>query len=232
MKKVLVMEDEAAIREFLVINLQRAGYETVAAADGEEAIRLFDEANGTVDIVLLDVMVPKIDGMEVCKRIRQKSNIVGIMMLTAKSQEHDKINGLVLGADDYITKPFSPSEVIVRVDALYRRISIVKESRQTVSNEIRSGRFVLNLHRRELSSGDNVFDLTQLEFQIMEHFFKNEGKLISRVELLETVWGNDFKGEDKIVDVNIRRLRIKIEEDPSDPRHILTIWGQGYKWQG
>lgn len=231
MKRVLVCEDEAAIREFVVINLKRSGYEVLEAASGEEALQKYDSSQQRVDVALLDVMLPGMDGFEVCKQLRQRSELIGIIMLTARTQEMEKVSGLMMGADDYVTKPFSPSELMARVDALHRRVEAAHESRQVNYLErIASGNFVLNLRNRTLYKNDRPLDLTQVEYQIMEYFFTNEGKALSRTDILNRVWGADYYGEEKIVDVNIRRLRMKIEDDPSTPRHILTVWGLGYKW--
>lgn len=230
MKKILVLEDEDTIREFVVINLQRAGYTTTEAANGDEALRLFDEAGGAFDLALLDVMTPGIDGFTVCREIRRRSGTIGIIMLTARTQESDKVSTLMQGADDYVTKPFSPSELVARVEALYRRVAM-QSSGKPLQNEIRSGEFVLNLHNRELMRSGVRVELTQLEFQIMELFFQNPGVLLSRSEILTRVWGGTYPGEEKIVDVNMRRLRMKIEDEPSAPRHIITVWGQGYRWE-
>ena len=231
MKKILVVEDESAIREFVVINLKRAGYTTVEAANGEEALSLFFEDND-YQVVLLDIMMPGIDGLQVCKQIRAKNPTVGIIMLTAKSQEMDKVSALMMGADDYMTKPFSPTELVARVDSLNRRVEMLntKLSGATVSDEIKIGDFSLNLRRRTLVKRGIEIELTPVEFQIVEYLFSSSGQPIDRLDILKRVWGESFVGEEKIVDVNIRRLRMKIEDDPSEPRHIVTVWGRGYKW--
>lgn len=229
MKKILVCEDEEAIRDFVVINLERSGYITVPARNGEEAIRLFEQ-HGDVDIALLDVMMPGIDGFTVCKQLREKSENLGIIMLTARSQEMDKVRGLMLGADDYMTKPFSPSELMARVDAIYRRVSMANAAKQN-SNPITSGCFVLSPKSRTLTKNGVLIDLTQVEYQIMEYFFKNKNVALDRNNILEHIWGDNYYGDIKIVDVNIRRLRMKIEDEPSNPVYIQTIWGFGYKWQ-
>ena len=232
MKKILVTEDEQAIREFIIINLQRAGYNVVEADCGEVALEKFEEDPDSFDIAILDIMMPGIDGFTVCKELRKKSSTIGIIMLTAKTQEMDKVSGLMIGADDYVTKPFSPSELVARVDALYRRIAIAEmREENNFKEEIKSGEFLLNLRNRALSKSGRVIDLTQVEFQIMEYFFSNPGKALSRTDILTHVWGEDYYGEEKIVDVNIRRLRMKIEDQPSTPRHIVTVWGLGYKWE-
>lgn len=229
MRKILVAEDEDTIRDFVVINLRRAGYEITDVGNGEEALKKFEAADGDFDIALLDIMMPGIDGLEVCKQIRAKSNSIGIIMLTAKTQEMDKVSGLMLGADDYVTKPFSPAELLARVDAVYRRVSMAKTSDEPAS-KITSGDFVLNLKSRSLTKDGKAIDLTQVEFQIMEFFMSNPNSAMERAAILKHVWGENYFGDVKIVDVNIRRLRMKIEDDPSSPRHILTIWGYGYKW--
>ena len=231
MKKILVCEDETSIREFVVINLKRAGYEVVEAGSGEEAVEKYDAEQGGVDIALLDIMLPGMDGFAVCRELRQRSETMGIIMLTARTQEMEKVGGLMMGADDYVTKPFSPSELVARVDALHRRVTAAR-SREGVNylEEITSGEFVLNLRSRTLKKDGQPVELTQVEFQIMEYFFTNPGKALSRTEILTRVWGEEYFGEEKIVDVNIRRLRMKIEDDPSAPKYILTVWGMGYKW--
>lgn len=230
MKKVLVLEDEASIRSFIVINLQRAGYEVVEAECGEEALQKLQE-NPDTKLCLLDIMLPDIDGFEVCRRIRMSNAQVGIIMLTARTQEMDKVTGLMMGADDYVTKPFSPSELVARVDAVYRRVAqFTRAAEPNFSEELRSGRFVLNLRNRSFTKDGNPVELTQVEFQIMEYFISNAGKALKRSEILKHVWGSGYVGEEKIVDVNIRRLRMKIEDEPSNPRHVVTVWGIGYRW--
>lgn len=231
MKRILVCEDEVSIREFVVINLRRNGYDVIEAGSGEEAIDGYDKAEDKPDIALLDIMLPGIDGFEVCRRLRERSDSMGIIMLTARTQEMEKVGGLMLGADDYVTKPFSPSELVARVDALYRRVDAARQRFEVqYLEEIRQGDFVLNLRNRTLLRDGDPVELTQLEFQIIEYFFTNPGKPLSRVDILHRVWGEDYYGEEKIVDVNIRRLRMKIEANPSSPEHIMTVWGLGYKW--
>ena len=152
-------------------------------------------------------------------------------MLTAKAQEVDKVTGLMMGADDYMTKPFSPTELVARVDAIYRRVSIGHSAPAKPADEISLGEFTLNLRARLLSKNGRVIELTQVEFQLVEYFFSHPGEALSRTDILTKVWGPEYFGEEKIVDVNIRRLRMKVEDEPSSPRHLLTIWGVGYKWQ-
>lgn len=233
MKRILVCEDEKAIREFVVLNLKRNGFEVIEADNGETALRLYDEYSGEIDIALLDIMMPGIDGIEVCKQLRNKNKTIGIAMLTAKTQEMDKVTGLLVGADDYITKPFSVSELMARVDAIYRRVAINKESESKYRSKIEAttlGSYTLDIKSRTLSKNGTAVDLTQVEFQIMEFLFSNPGVALSRNDILEAVWGSNYYGDEKVVDVNIRRLRIKLEDDPANPAHITTVWGVGYKW--
>lgn len=228
MKKILVLEDEANIRSFVVINLRRSGYEPIEAENGNNALERLKE-NPDICLALLDVMLPDIDGFEVCRRIRATGSKIGIIMLTAKSQEIDKVTGLMTGADDYVTKPFSPAELTARVDALVRRLG-QDEDDEKKSYEIVSGPFILNTRNRTLEKNGNRIRLTQIEFQLIKLFLENPGKAMSREDILKAVWGQQFNGEYKTVDVNVRRLRIKIEEDPTEPEYLTTVWGYGYKW--
>jgi Response regulators consisting of a CheY-like receiver domain and a winged-helix DNA-binding domain len=228
MKKVLVLEDESSIRSFVVINLKRSGYEPIEAETGEQALEELKK-NPDIRVALLDVMLPDIDGFEVCRRIRASGSKIGIIMLTAKSQEMDKVTGLMTGADDYVTKPFSPAELTARIDAIYRRTGGDVED-ETANGEITSGPFRLNTRNRTLEKNGSRIRLTQIEYSIMKLFIDNPGKALSREDILNDVWGRDYFGELKIVDVNIRRLRIKIEDDPTIPTFITTVWGYGYKW--
>ncbi len=225
-KKILVVEDESSIRSFVVINLSRAGYEVCEAESGEEALEKLETESG-IGVALLDLMLPGIDGFEVCRRIRSKGSKIGIIMLTSRTQEVDRVTGLMTGADDYVTKPFSPTELIARIDALYRRIDGVVYEDKT---KITSGPFELNTRNRTLDKNGVRIRLTQVEYTIMRYLLENQDKAISREDMLSAVWGNDYEGELKIVDVNIRRLRIKIEDNPADPTYIQTVWGYGYKW--
>ena len=218
------MNTQDNIRAFVVLNLKRVGYDVVDVASGEAALEAFAQAGGDFDIAILDIMLPGIDGFEVCRRIREQSSSIGII----KSQEMDKVQGLMLGADDYITKPFSPSELLARVDAIYRRVSLSGGGK--TADEIHSGPFILNLSSRTLTKSGNLIDLTQVEFQIMEFFMQNPNKALERSEILSNIWGENYMGDVKIVDVNIRRLRMKIEDEPSEPRYLTTVWGYGYKW--
>ena len=225
MKKVLVLEDESSIRGFIVINLRRAGYEVVEAETGEEALEKLQQ-NSDVRVALLDIMLPGIDGFEVCRRIRAGNSRIGIIMLTARSQEMDKVTGLMTGADDYVTKPFSPAELTARVDALMRRSGAAEET----SDTIRRDPFLLNNQNRTLEKNGERIKLTQVEYSIMRMFMENPDRALSREEILDRVWGRDYFGELKIVDVNIRRLRIKIEDNAQKPTYVNTVWGFGYKW--
>ena len=225
MKKVLVLEDESSIRGFIDINLRRAGYDVVEAETGEEALERLRE-NPDIRVALLDIMLPGIDGFEVCRRIRATNTRIGIIMLTARSQEMDKVTGLMTGADDYVTKPFSPAELTARVDALFRRTG----GEPVSEGEIRQDPFLLNTRNRTLEKNGERIKLTQVEYSIMKVFMENPGTALSREEILDKVWGRDYFGELKIVDVNIRRLRLKIEDNVQNPAYITTVWGYGYMW--
>lgn len=232
MKKVLVAEDEESIREFIVINLTRSGYEVEQAENGAIALEKFIKNQNSFDVAILDIMMPELDGLAVCKELRKRSSDLGIIMLSAKTQEMDKVTGLLFGADDYVTKPFSPSELMARVDAVYRRVEMTRGFRKndTTGDSIVLDEFELNLRNRTLAKNGEFIELTQVEFQIIEYFFKNPNAALSRTDILKTVWGANYYGDEKIVDVNIRRLRIKIEENASNPTRLVTIWGLGYKW--
>jgi two-component system response regulator RegX3 len=229
LKNILVVEDEEAIREFVIINLKRAGYNVFEAGSGEEAIDIYEKNNGNFIVVLLDIMLPGMDGFAVCRKLREKSKTLGIIMLTARTQELDKVGGLMIGADDYVTKPFSPSELVARIDALYRRLAIDNDDLQQ-EDEITSGPFTLNIRSRTLFKNGKMIEITQVEYQIIRYFMENSDAALSRSDIMSHVWGKDYFGELKIVDVNVRRLRMKMEREPSNPIHILTVWGFGYKW--
>ena len=227
MKKVLVAEDEESIREFIVINLTRSGYTVEQAENGAVALEKFAKDESGFDVAILDIMMPEVDGLAVCKQLRAKSSDLGIIMLSAKTQEMDKITGLMFGADDYVTKPFSPAELTARVDALFRRAG---GEEVVQSGEISQPPFLLNTRNRTLEKNGQRVKLTQVEYAIMRVFMENPGKALSREEILDRVWGRDYFGELKIVDVNIRRLRLKIEDNVQNPTFITTVWGYGYKW--
>ena len=230
MKRVLVVEDENSIREMEVLNLRMAGWEVLEAPSAERALELLHQ-NPPCDAALLDIMLPGMDGLSLCETIRRDDADIGIIIVSAKGQEADKIRGLSIVADDYITKPFSVSELIARVEALARRVHRnAGESRDGGPDQLVSGSFVLDEKSRVLYKAGKPIDLTQVEFQIMELFFRNQGTALVREKILEGVWGGGYYGDVKIVDVNIRRLRMKIEDEPSSPAHILTVWGYGYRW--
>ena len=228
MRKVLVLEDEENIRSFVVINLKRAGYTTIEAGCGLDALAAL-KANPDIKVALLDIMLPDIDGFEVCRRIRAMDNKIGIIMLTARTQEMDKVTGLMTGADDYVTKPFSPAELTARVDALFRRTG-GGEEHAVGADEISAPPFLLNTRNRTLEKNGQRVKLTQVEYSIVKLFMQNPGRALSREEILSAVWGREYEGDLKIVDVNIRRLRIKLEDNPNLPVYITTVWGYGYKW--
>lgn len=228
MSKILVLEDDLSIRKLIVLNLTRAGFEVSEADCGERAIAIF-EGLADIEIALLDVMLPGIDGLQVCEHLRRLKPTLGIMMLTAKSQEIDKVLGLDHGADDYLTKPFSPLELVARVKALHRRVHM--HENRFIEEVVRSGAFELNINTRQCFKLGKEIVLTPTEFMLLKLFIDCEGQILTREDLLKGIWGENFYGDMKIVDVNIRRLRRKIEEDPSSPAYIETVWGKGYKWR-
>ena len=232
MRKILVAEDEQNIREFVVINLERAGYKAYEAETGDQALALYAQEDGDFDVAVLDIMMPgEHDGLAVCKELRRRNPSIGIILLSARTQEMDKVSGLMMGADDYVTKPFSPAELVARVDAVYRRVDLANQRQEGgLRDQLVSGEFCLNLRNRSFLKGSRPIELTQVEFQIMEYFFSHPGVALARGDILKHVWGAGYTGEEKIVDVNIRRLRMKVEEEPSNPRHIVTVWGLGYRW--
>ena len=226
-QKILIVDDDENIAELISLYLTKECFDTMIVHDGEEALKAFDQYHPS--LILLDLMLPGIDGYEVCRAMRAAGYQAGVIMLTARTQEADKVTGLMNGADDYVTKPFSVIELAARVDALYRRVSGSPFSEEDV---IKSGPFKLNLRAREVLKNGIKIELTQIEYGLLKAFMENIGKALSRDELLEMVWGHHYVGELKIVDVNIRRLRIKIEDDPAEPSHIVTVRGYGYMWEG
>lgn len=230
MKKLLVLEDEEAIRAFVVLNLKRAGYDIIEAATGEEALEKYEQ-NPDLDIAVLDVMLPGISGIEVCKSLRASNQKIGIIMLTAKAQETDKVEGLMSGADDYLAKPFSPLELIVRVDSLYRRVQLMKGHQAKNDTDLTFGPFSLSTTSRILTKNGEKVEITQVEYQILKYFLSAPGVARTREDISAAVWGDSFTGDrHKIVDVNIRRLRMKLEDEPSNPAYLQTVWGYGYRW--
>lgn len=228
--KILILDDEDPIRQFMKINLDYQGYQTVEAASGEEALRIFEEEKPAVAI--LDIMLPGMSGYEVCEKIRDMSPMTGIIMVSAKSQDIDKILGLEKGADDYIIKPFNPQELILRVKSLMRRVNLNPGGEK--SEEIKSltdGPFTLDIYSKTFFKGEKEIDVTPTEFTILEYFIKNKGKAMTRDEIMRETWGDNYSNDTKIVDVNIRRIRAKIEENPAKPEFIETVWGTGYRWK-
>ena len=229
MTKILLVEDEESIRSFLKINLERNSFQVIEAGTGEEGIEkaLLEKP----EIIILDVMLPGIDGFQVCSRLRKEFPNVGIIMLTAKGQDMDKIMGLEFGADDYIIKPFNPLEVVLRVKAILRRIGI-SEDESSNKNKLIGGPFIIDLYSQKLLKNNKEIDVTPKEYMLIKLFIENPNKAFTRDELLNLIWGYNFFGDPKIIDVNIRRLRSKIEDDSSNPQYIETVWGIGYRWKG
>ena len=226
MKKVMVLEDESSIRSFIVINLRRAGYDVIEAETGEEALDKLKE-NPDTRVALLDIMLPGIDGFEVCRRIRATNTKIGIIMLTARSQEMDKVTGLMTGADDYMTKPFNILEVKARIKSIFRRSQPQTEVHEE-KRVIRVHDLEVNCQNRTVVLGGQPVRLTAKEFDLLQLLITHRGKVYSREALLETVWKYDYMGDMRTVDVHIRRLREKIERDSAGPEFILTKWGVGY----
>lgn len=226
-RTILIVEDESSIRKFIRINLEREGFNVLEAGSGEEGIEIAKKEK--IDMVVLDLMLPGMDGFEVCKILRERSPNLGIIMLTAKSQDVDKIMGLEYGTDDYMTKPFNPTELILRVKSLARRIETSDDIKK--STIIDSEPFKIDTYSRKFYKENSEIELTPTEYSIAKLFIENPGKAFKRDEILNLVWGYDFVGDSKIVDVNIRRLRSKIENDSSNPDFIETVWGVGYRWK-
>jgi two-component system response regulator RegX3 len=223
MAKVLVVEDEQSLREALVFFLEKEGHEVSVAVDGEEAIKVFD--NSGADIILLDLMLPKMDGNQVCKQIRQSSN-VPIIMLTAKDSEIDKIVGLEIGADDYITKPYSTRELLARIKAVLRR---QVEPPLTVESVLIAGDLRLDSDRHVVTLNGNPLTLPLKEFELLELLMENVNRVLTRGQIIDRVWGSNYFGDTKTLDVHIKRLRSKVEDDPARPKYIQTVRGLGYK---
>lgn len=224
--KILLVEDEESIRKFVKINLEREGYIIFEAGSGEDGIEITRRERP--DIVVLDIMLPGIDGFEVCRTLRSEFPSLGIIMLTAKAEDYDKIMGLQYGTDDYLTKPFNPTELTLRIKSIERRLEPEEEKE---SNLIIDPPFKIDSYSRKFYKDDVELELTPTEYQIIKIFMTNPGKAMTRDEILRLVWGDDFLGDSKIVDVNIRRLRSKIETNPARPNYIETVWGTGYRWK-
>ena len=234
MQKIFVIEDDENIRNLVKIAMEGYGYQVAAFETAEEALEELEKEKP--DLAVFDLMLPGMDGLAAIRLIRERpDNLknIPIIVLTAKDKEYDKVVGLDGGADDYMTKPFSVSELLARIEALCRRVNR-GAAEAPVPDETRmvSGQFILDQKSRVLYKAGKPIDLTQVEFQIMELFFQNPGTALVREKILEGVWGENYYGDVKIVDVNIRRLRMKVEDEPSNPQHILTVWGYGYRWNG
>ena len=223
-RKILICEDEDAIREFEVINLQRSGYEVVDVSCGEDAIRVFDEQGDSFSVAILDIMMPGIDGFAVCKHIREKNNTLGIIMLSAKGEIFDKVLGLELGADDYMAKPFNPLELVARVKALLRRAD-------AQTSELRRGELLLNLSSHELWKNDRQITLTPMEYKLLSLMMKNPGRIFTKAQLYENINGEFFESDENTIMVHISKLRDKIETDPKQPVYIKTVRGVGYRFE-
>ena len=224
-KTILIVEDDVRLARALAHILEENGYGTDVVHNGADGLAYAE--SGIYDVVILDVMLPKMDGFTVVAELRRKNVSTPVLLLTARDAVPDKITGLDSGADDYMTKPFSPAELTARIDALYRRIDSDGSSNQI---ELKHGPFVLNTRNRTLDKDGRRIKLTQVEYALVKLFMQNPGRALSREDILAAVWGRDYDGELKIVDVNIRRLRIKIEDDTASPTYITTVWGFGYKW--
>ncbi|GAA0121750.1 MAG: response regulator transcription factor [Clostridium argentinense] len=227
MARILIVEDETSIRKFLKISLKRENFDVIEAATGEDGIKKAREESP--DVVILDIMLPGIDGFKVCEILKKEYEELGIIMLTARGQDTDRIMGLEFGADHYLVKPFNPLELIAIINSLLRRIKYSKKSHD--DNYLHSNNFKIDLYSKKIYKNDKEIDLTPKEYMLMKIFMENPNKAFSRDELLDMVWGYNYIGENKIIDVNIRRIRSKIEDNPSEPKFIETIWGTGYRWK-
>ena len=229
MFRILVVDDDKNTRMYFEAVLKRNGYTVSVAKDGREALDIMDKEH--IDLVVLDVMMPEMDGYEFTKIVRESQNNLPILMVSAKQLPADKHKGFEAGTDDYITKPFSTTELIARVESLFRRVDFSKNLlNKTPKDSITLGDFELDLKKHKLFKRGEEIELTQIEYSILECFFTRPEESIERGAFVEAVWGEKYYGDDKVVDVNIRRLRLKIEDDPSNPEHLITVWGQGYRW--
>ena len=226
MTKILVVEDEASFSDALSYVLTKEGYEVVVADTGDGAIATYDKVGA--DLVLLDLMLPGLSGTEVCRQLRARSN-VPIIMLTAKDTEVDKVVGLELGADDYVTKPYSKAELIARIKAVLRRQSDLSESMDPV---LVAGPVRIDVERHQVNVNNESLSLPLKEFELLEYLVRNSGRVLTRAQLIDRVWGSDYFGDTKTLDVHVKRLRAKIEKDPANPVFIQTIRGLGYKFEG
>lgn len=224
-KKILIIEDEKTISDIIQFNLTKEGFEVETAYDGKDGLE--KALNGKPDLILLDLMLPLVDGFQVCKRVREVSN-VPILMLTAKEEEVDKVLGLELGADDYITKPFGMRELIARIKANIRRVDLMSSMQSAPSNVKEFGNLTIDLNRYEIRKNGQVLELTLREFELLKYLAERENRVFSREQLLEEVWGYEYYGDIRTVDVTVRRLREKLEDDSSNPQYIMTKRGIGY----
>ena len=235
MPSILVAEDQTDIRDLIVLNLQQAGYAVTAVIDGQAA--LDSQAERASDLLILDLMMPRLDGLEVCKALRSRGRATPILMLTAKSTELDRVLGLELGADDYLTKPFSMAELLARVKALLRRAELLRAAQApgTAAGAVRNGELEIVPGRREVRivgrRDDQALEFTALEFDLLLHFANHPGQVFSRAQLLDAVWGYSHEGYEHTVTTHINRLRAKVEQDPMQPKFILTVRGAGYKFR-
>ena len=229
MKNVLIIEDDAPIANLVEIHVKDLDCVVDKVADGVEGLR--KALAGTYDLVILDLMLPGLSGLEICKEIRVVNRTIPILMLTARSEEFDRVLGLELGADDYLTKPFGVRELVARVKAIFRRVEVAKRDlQQAVAKELRIGEIAIDPQKRRVTLNDEKVELTAKEFDLLYLFVKNPGRAYSRQELLDVVWGYHFDGYDHTVNSHINRLRTKIERDPSKPEYVLTVWGVGYRF--
>jgi DNA-binding response OmpR family regulator len=228
-RKVLVVEDQQDLAELVQLHLKDLGCEVAVALDGPSGLAAAEAKD--FDLVILDLMLPGIDGLEICRRLRAKSRYVPVLMVTAKSTELDRVLGLELGADDYLTKPFSVLELVARVKAIFRRVdALARPDAAPVAATIRAGALAIDPARREVRIGSRAVELTAKEFDLLVHFARHPGQVFTRNQLLDAVWGYSHSGYEHTVNSHINRLRAKIEQDPSEPRYILTVWSVGYKF--
>jgi DNA-binding response OmpR family regulator len=230
MDRILIVDDDNSINLMLKEALEREGFACGQAYSGSECILMLRVEH--FDLVLLDLSLPGKTGEEVLREIRENGNHMPVIVVSAKDDLDSKVDVLSIGADDYVTKPFSPSELMARVDVLYRRVEMGRNDAAKADSRRVWGDFVLDLRARTLQKRGVPIELTQVEFQMMEFFFENAGAALTRADILRRVWGAEYYGEEKIVDVNVRRLRMKLEDDPSVPQYLQTVWGVGYRWLG
>ena len=228
-KKILIIEDNRDLAHLLESHLRDLAFQVDLSFDGIAGLTMADSNN--YDLVILDLMLPGLDGIEICQRLRRKSSYMPILMLTAKSSEMDRVVGLEVGADDYVTKPFSIRELLARVRAIFRRVDELKDgAKEELSAVIRTGDLVIDPIKRSAHIADHTVDLTAKEFDLLLHFARNPGKVYTRSQLLDIVWGYGHEGYEHTVNSHINRLRSKIEKDPAHPVYVLTVWGVGYKF--